>query len=279
MRELSVHDDFIDIDGLHYTSSTQFVMAEQARLFGDEQRRQELLAAHHEAAPHKAFDHKAPKTGVRRVKNFDPAVWERYRERLMWRGTYEKFAQNPALKRQMFQVGDDRRFVEATEDPVWGIGITLDHPDARAPRKWRGPNLMGEMLTDVREVLRMEGDTPVQCSAERVAYVLERSRSFLQHDDLLDKMIAFGDRVLYQTGDPDAFPVPGWPGSSLMEQVYNFYLEKLEMHPSNEEVVQELVSGLKMAGDGVLKKEERGSVAWNRACLYLLEGAFHLRRF
>ena len=94
-----------EIDGIKYTSSTQFVMSEQARLFGDEARRQELLAASNAAAPHREFDHKAPKTGVRRVNNFDADVWKTYKERLMWRGTYEKFTQNPTLRHKALEAG------------------------------------------------------------------------------------------------------------------------------------------------------------------------------
>jgi predicted NAD-dependent protein-ADP-ribosyltransferase YbiA (DUF1768 family) len=80
-------------------------MSEQARLFGDEARRQELLEASNAAAPHREFDHKAPKTGVRRVNNFDADIWKTYKERLMWRGTYEKFTQNPTLRHKALETG------------------------------------------------------------------------------------------------------------------------------------------------------------------------------
>lgn len=81
-------------------------MSEQAKLFGDEARRQELLAASDTPAPHREFDHKAPKTGVRRVNNFDAETWKTYKERLMWRGTYEKFNQNPTLSHKALEIGD-----------------------------------------------------------------------------------------------------------------------------------------------------------------------------
>eukprot|EP00494_Astrolonche_serrata_P032151 UN32420 len=94
-------------------------MCDQARLFGDENRRKELYEAGYHPSPHKAFDHKAPKTGKRRLKNFDSKLWEIYRERLMRRGTWKKFTQNDSLKKRIIQVGE-REVVEATEDPLWG---------------------------------------------------------------------------------------------------------------------------------------------------------------
>jgi hypothetical protein len=42
------------------------VMTLQAELFEDFERKKELLSLGFDPAPHKAFDHKAPKTGERR---------------------------------------------------------------------------------------------------------------------------------------------------------------------------------------------------------------------
>lgn len=209
-----------DIDGVEYTSATQFVMSEQARLFGDEARRQELLASNDTPAPHRDYDHKAPKTGVRRVQNFDADVWGKYKERLMWRGMYEKFTQNAALKSRMLGAGD-RTFVEATEDPMWGIGILLSHPDAKNERRWRGPNLMGQMLTTLSRLVRLEDTTPDPLSLSRIQYLHKAHSS---SPASLDKMIEFGEKGLRQTGDAEQFVTPAWPGSKAMDEVVRAYL-------------------------------------------------------
>ncbi len=65
-----------------------------------------------------------------------------------------KFSQNLALRRFLLQTGD-RILVEASPaDPLWGIGLAEDHPDASSPHKWPGLNLLGFALMAVREDLR-----------------------------------------------------------------------------------------------------------------------------
>lgn len=146
-------------------------MAEQARLFGDHVRRKELLSAGKDPAPHKAFDHKAPKTGQRRVQNFSADVWQRYRDILMWTATYEKFYQNVNLKKRILQCGK-RVFVEATDDLIWGIGISLGHPDIYNTKKWRGPNTMGIILTKVKDLIILDESCP-NYSESRILFIMD----------------------------------------------------------------------------------------------------------
>lgn len=143
----------IELDGKAYTSAAQYVMATQAELFGDEERYEELMNGSFDPAPHKLFDHKAPKTDVRRVKGFDAKVWGKKGPDIMFKATYEKFKQNPELKHKLLETGD-KIIVEATDDPVWGIGMAISHPDATNPKKWRGDNKMGNLLGQIRELLK-----------------------------------------------------------------------------------------------------------------------------
>jgi ribA/ribD-fused uncharacterized protein len=44
--------------------------------------------------------------------------------------------------------------VEANpRDWVWGVGLAVDDPRVHRPDEWRGSNLLGRVLTKVREVL------------------------------------------------------------------------------------------------------------------------------
>ena len=49
----------------------------------------------------------------------------------------------------------DKILVEASPyDRIWGIGLSATHPDAKNPAKWKGENLLGKVLMDVRNELR-----------------------------------------------------------------------------------------------------------------------------
>lgn len=45
-----------------------------------------------------------------------------------------------------FPIGD-------TMDRIWGIGMGKDNPNVENPLKWRGKNLLGFALTEVRDKL------------------------------------------------------------------------------------------------------------------------------
>jgi ribA/ribD-fused uncharacterized protein len=69
-------------------------------------------------------------------------------------GVAAKFGQHPALRDFLLGTGD-RVLAEASPyDTVWGIGRSADEPEARHPARWRGLNLLGFALMDVRSSLR-----------------------------------------------------------------------------------------------------------------------------
>lgn len=43
-------------------------------------------------------------------------------------------------------------------DNIWGIGLTEDDPRARDSNQWLGKNLLGYILTEVRDELVREHD-------------------------------------------------------------------------------------------------------------------------
>jgi ribA/ribD-fused uncharacterized protein len=142
----------IKLDDRTFTSVAQYMLYQQAKIFGDKEREAELLVTATPAAPHKLYDHKAPKTGKRQVKGFDAEVWKEHGDHLMWRATWAKFSQNKALKARLLETGT-RKIVESTDDLVWGSGILINHEDATNEKKWRGENKMGALLMAVREEL------------------------------------------------------------------------------------------------------------------------------
>jgi hypothetical protein len=132
-------------DGESYATAEHFMMAEKARLFCDEATRLRILNAGSPAA--------AKRLG-REVRGFDERRWVDARFEIVVRGNLAKFGQNPPL-REFLQNTGERVLVEASPvDRIWGIGMAADSPHAADPDHWRGLNLLGFALMEVRERLR-----------------------------------------------------------------------------------------------------------------------------
>ena len=133
-----------EVDGRRYPTAEHFMMAEKARLFGDEPARARILAAAH---PRQA------KAIGRQVRGFDEERWQQHRLAIVARGNDAKFSQNPRLG--SFLLGTHGRvLVEASPvDRVWGIGLGAGDPRATDPRQWRGLNLLGFALMQTRSRL------------------------------------------------------------------------------------------------------------------------------
>ena len=53
----------------------------------------------------------------------------------------------------------DRVLVEASPfDPIWGIGLDQNKPDIQNPHTWKGENLLGFALMEVRDRLLTENE-------------------------------------------------------------------------------------------------------------------------
>ena len=98
-------------------------------------------------------DPKEIKALGREVRNFDESIWQNYRMEIVITGNLHKFMDNEDLREFLLSTGD-KILVEASPyDTVWGIGMKEDDPDCRNPRLWKGENLLGFALMDVREKL------------------------------------------------------------------------------------------------------------------------------
>lgn len=136
------------IDGVSYNCTEQYMMAEKARLFGDHKMLEAIMKAKHP---------KEMKAFGRAVQSFDNEVWERHCYDIVKRGNMAKFEQNPEL-RLYISTMKNRILVEASPvDRIWGIGLSKDDPNADNPMKWRGKNLLGFALTEVRDRLQEQG--------------------------------------------------------------------------------------------------------------------------
>ena len=137
------------VDGISYTSTEQYMMHSKAVLFGDLETAGRITATD-DVAEIKALG--------RTAHGFDPAMWQAMRESVVERGVLEKFLQNPDLARVLLSTGDAVLAEAAAKDQVWGIGLGMQDSEKEDASNWRGENLLGQCLMNVRTALRaMQG--------------------------------------------------------------------------------------------------------------------------
>ena len=118
------------------------MMVEKARLFGDDAMREKILNAQTPAGA---------KSLGRRVRGFDEDQWCRNRFSIVVRANQAKFEQNEILRNYLLGTGS-RILVEANPaDFIWGIGWGQEDAQSKNPNEWRGLNLLGFALMQVRD--------------------------------------------------------------------------------------------------------------------------------
>ena len=136
------------VGAVTYATAEHYMMAEKARLFGDEEIRAQILAATNPGAVQALG---------RKVRGFKQETWEAHRYDIVLAGNVAKFSQDPAL-REYLAGTKNRVLVEASpKDRIWGIGLAADDDRAKNPLEWRGLNLLGFALMEAR---RRISETP-----------------------------------------------------------------------------------------------------------------------
>ncbi|MES2132149.1 MAG: NADAR family protein [Bacteroidota bacterium] len=131
-------------NGIVYKTAEHYMMAGKARLFNDMEIAEKIIG---KTSP------KDVKDLGRQIKNFDAAVWDEHKYNIVEQGNYLKFSQHENLKSFLLQT-KSKVLVEASPvDPIWGIGLAEDNNDSKNPSMWKGENLLGFALMEVRDKL------------------------------------------------------------------------------------------------------------------------------
>lgn len=133
------------VDGVMYNCAEQFMMAEKARVFGDEETLNLILQA---TAPD------VIKQLGRQVRNFDAAVWDKAALRAVFRANLHKFGQDKSLRQFLLATGKTVLVEASPYDTIWGIGLNRQEAEKVSPDSWKGKNQLGFTLMMVRDILR-----------------------------------------------------------------------------------------------------------------------------
>ncbi len=138
------HPSNFTIDGIEYNTAEQFMMAEKARLFGDESILEEIL---------ETDDPKTQKKLGRMVENFDEDEWNKVAMDVVIKGNLAKFNQNPSFKKKLLATGGKIIAEASPYDKIWGIGLSEEDPRALDRNQWLGTNWLGDALAQVRYII------------------------------------------------------------------------------------------------------------------------------
>lgn len=149
--------------GVRYNCVEQYMMAQKVRM-GQRDDLAEQIMAGKDPARIKAL---AGKDSFREYGRIS-SIWEKYRRQIVKRGVRAKFSQDPESLRVLLDTGYALLAECARQDTVWGIGINLNNPVWKDEKNWRGSNILGQILMEVRDELRWE--TEAKGSARYVDY-------------------------------------------------------------------------------------------------------------
>lgn len=127
-----------------FKNTEQIFMYRKALTFSDYEIASKIL---------KAEDPRDAKRLGRLVKNYDDETWDIFRYNIMYHANMSKYTQNEYLKKKLIDTYP-KVLVECNpRDSIWGIGLSEDDPDIYDEQKWKGKNLLGKCLMEVRKDL------------------------------------------------------------------------------------------------------------------------------
>jgi len=148
------YDSPFTVDGTTFKTAEHWMMAEKARVFKDDEMYAQIIASNNPGH--------AKKLG-RKVRNFDNAIWNAHKYQIVVTGNIHKFSQHPSFAEFLLNT-HSRILVEASPyDRIWGIGLSKSAKNIENPHTWRGQNLLGFALMEVRDILEQwEGSMPIE---------------------------------------------------------------------------------------------------------------------
>ena len=117
-------------------------MYHKALTMGDSDTAQAILAASTPA--------EAKKLG-RSIRPWDQQLWNQHKYTIMVDALLHKFSANPDLLKTLLDTGDAILAEASPDDTIWGIGLSID--SAEQGVAWKGTNLLGKALMEVRDTL------------------------------------------------------------------------------------------------------------------------------
>ena len=140
--EFKFDENFFDRDPVMISFAEKAIMLCKSSFFGDDASYEAILAAKTPA--------EVKRLG-RTVLDFDEDLWAEFREHFAYNILLQKFASDERMRRTLLSTRSAVLCEASRNDAIWGIGLSVDDPDALYPERWRGQNILGNVLMRVRQ--------------------------------------------------------------------------------------------------------------------------------
>ena len=131
----------------NFNCAEQYLTIAKARLFNDHETVQKLFECNIPSIQKKI---------AKSITHYDHKTWIQESESLVYDGILAKFSQSDYLRQFLLSTGSTL-LVEASSDPVWGIGLTMTDPKIWDTRNHAKGNKLGKILMKIRTELNNSG--------------------------------------------------------------------------------------------------------------------------
>lgn len=135
------------IDEIEFKNVEQYMMYMKAVVFDDKYNAKLILDSSNPAVI---------KALGRQVQGYKDDVWSAIRFDIVLEGCYAKFTQNPELKQTLLDTGNTKLVEASPYDKIWGIGLGENASGVEDEKNWKGLNLLGQVLNQVKKEIRNE---------------------------------------------------------------------------------------------------------------------------
>lgn len=147
------HPSFISDNKIIFFNVEQHFMYSKALFFHDVKTANEILSTR---SPYRIRE-----LG-KKVKNFNYKTWESNKYKIMYKSIRLKFKQNPRMERFLLSTNNLILVNVDPVDTVWGIGMSLTDLMGVKEDQWKGENLLGKVLMNLRKHLKQEYDERIE---------------------------------------------------------------------------------------------------------------------
>ena len=131
--------------GKVYNSIEQYMMYQKVILFREFELADKIMASNNPT--------EIKQLGRSKMRHFNSELWDKISYIIVKRGIRAKFLQNKDICKVLIDTGSKLLAEASSKDLKWGIGISIADNSCYDTKSWRGKNLLGKILMEVRDEL------------------------------------------------------------------------------------------------------------------------------